>query len=154
MEISMKEIGLMTRLMVLEYTFMLMERDTKAIGKMICSMEEEKKLGQTDLFMKVTICKEKSTALVSIAGMMDHVMRENGKRIKLKVLEHILGLMVENTKVNGLIITWKVLESTLGKMEEGMRVNIRTIKSTDMVFIHGQIQDNIKVGGTKVNSMA
>jgi hypothetical protein len=91
MVMFMKETGLMTKLMVLEYIFMLMVPDMKEIGKTIYNMEEERKLGQMDLFMKEIINKEKSMALEYIVGVMDQDTRENGRKIRLRVMEHILG---------------------------------------------------------------
>ena len=63
----------------------------KAIGEMIFNTEKVKKVGQMDLYMKVTIWLVKNTVLGFIVGMMVASILVIGVKIKLKVLELIAG---------------------------------------------------------------
>jgi hypothetical protein len=68
-------------------------------------------------------------------------------------MEFIYGKMAENFMANGKITTWKALESIIGAMEEDLKVSTITIKNGDMAFTFGQTGEDMKDGGTKVNSM-
>jgi hypothetical protein len=91
----------MIKLTVSEFTFMLMEHDMKACGKMISSMEEVKRAGLIIAFTSVNTSTVKSMVEANTAGLMGASMMENGSKIKLKVLAHTPGLMEENTMDNG-----------------------------------------------------
>ena len=74
----MKETGLMIKLMVLEFIFILMERGMKVPGEMTYNMAKEKRPGQTDQFMKESIKWERSMVMEFTIGMMGQDMKENG----------------------------------------------------------------------------
>jgi len=62
------------------------ELDMKAPGKMTCSTDREKRLGQMVLFMRVNIWLVRSMDRAFTAGMMVLDMEGNGMKIKLKAL--------------------------------------------------------------------
>lgn len=55
-------------------------------------------------------------------------------------------------KANGLKITWKEWAFISGTMAVCIKDNIRTIRSTDSVFIHGLTVDATKDTGTRASS--
>lgn len=55
MEMFMKEIGLMIKLMGSVFTLIWMEQGMKDIGRKTNSMERDKKLGQMELYMMETM---------------------------------------------------------------------------------------------------
>lgn len=59
-----------------------MVQGMKEHGKMIFSMDKEKKHGQMAQFMKESIWEVKSMVSGSIVGMMDQDMKVNGMKIK------------------------------------------------------------------------
>jgi len=61
--------------------------------------------------------------------------------------------MEDHTEENGMKTTWKVLENILGLTREYLMVNIKMIKSTDTVFINGQMEESTMETGLKVNNM-
>jgi hypothetical protein len=61
--------------------------------------------------------------------------------------------MVANIMVNGLIMTCRDVEYTFMLMVSDMMDNILMIKKKVMVSITGQMEENMKAGGTKENSM-
>jgi hypothetical protein len=54
---------------------------------------------------------------------------------------------------SGSIMIWRAMECTYGMMGGDMKDNIIMIRSVDMGYICGQMVENMKDGGTKVNSM-
>lgn len=62
----------------------------------------------------------------------------------------ILGLMEEYIKGIGLIIKCMVVANINGKMAVVIKVNTITIKSMDMVFIHGLMGEDMKDIGKMV----
>lgn len=58
MEIFMKEIGKIKRLMEMEYIKRKVEQDMRALGKMINNMVLEKSYGQMAQFMKANLIKD------------------------------------------------------------------------------------------------
>jgi hypothetical protein len=63
----------------------------KDTGKMIYSMEEERKHGLMAHYTKETILLERSMASAFIAGMTAQDMKESGSRIRSEELEFTLG---------------------------------------------------------------
>jgi hypothetical protein len=61
-----------------------MEPDMKVTGKMIFSMDKEKKHGLMDQSMKDNISKERNMDLELMPGMMVLSMKVNGMKIKLE----------------------------------------------------------------------
>jgi len=68
---------------------------------------------------------------------------------------YTIGLMDVNTKVNGNLIKCTGMVNLLGLMKEdnNMKVITLKIKEMDMEYFNGQMEDNMKVIGNKVNSM-
>ena len=56
-------------------------------------------------------------------------------------------------KESGQKTIWKVVEFIYGLMAGNTKDNIKTIKSTDMVYIHGQMVVDMRETGSKGNSM-
>ena len=77
----MREIGLMTKLMGMEYILMQMGLSTKATGKRINRMVMEFKHGQIRLVMKEIMSKAKSKVLANLHGLMAPTIRESFKII-------------------------------------------------------------------------
>ena len=84
MATSMKEIGLTTRQMVMEYTFMSTEQGMRATGWMIYSTEWAKNHGQMVPFTRVSISLVKSTVEAFTAGTMAPSITVIGKRTRSK----------------------------------------------------------------------
>ena len=68
-------------------------------------------------------------------------------------MESIFGKMAESTMDNGQIMIWKVSESTSGVMGEDMRASIIMIRNQDMEYTSGQMEENMRAGGSKASSM-
>jgi hypothetical protein len=77
-----KVTGLMTKPTEKEHIYMSMVLGMRASGKMIYNTEEGEKVGLMALSMKVTTLPVKSMVREFTAGVMAHVILENGKRIK------------------------------------------------------------------------
>jgi hypothetical protein len=78
MEISMTEIGLMIRLMDMEFFKILMVLSMRGIGWKINSMVMEKRLGKMEkLGTLETSIRARNTARESLSGMMDPIMMES-----------------------------------------------------------------------------
>jgi hypothetical protein len=82
MAIYTKAIGSMTKLTDSESIFMLMGQGMRVIGRMICSMARERRLGQMAQFMKASISRARSTDSDCTAGMTAPDMRESGMKTK------------------------------------------------------------------------
>ena len=72
----------MIKLMVLEYTIMLMGLDTLGSGRMIYNMGQELKHGMIIQNIKDNTAMVENTAQDNIFGMMDQNLKEIGLRIK------------------------------------------------------------------------
>jgi len=121
--ISMRDIGKMERLKVMDFTKHKVEVVFLETGITIYNMGMAKKLGQTDRSMKENTTRALSKEKVSTNTWMAPSMKEIGIKTKYKVLEHILGLMVKSTQVNGKRITCMVKVSSAGLMADNTRVN-------------------------------
>jgi hypothetical protein len=78
----MKAFGSMTRRMGMEFILIVMVLNMKEIGIKIYNMEMEKKHGLMDLNSLGYTVKVKRMAWVNTSGLMEHVMKENGKKMK------------------------------------------------------------------------
>ena len=78
MEMCMKEIGKMIRLMGRECILIAMVPDMKDSGKMICNVEGEDRRGPTVAFMRASTKMERSTDSGSTCGQMAASMKEAG----------------------------------------------------------------------------
>ena len=76
--IIMMESGNKTKLMVMEYMYILMGQDTKGIGKMIIKMVMENNNGPTVVLMLEIINKVKSMVKDHINGPILVFIKDNG----------------------------------------------------------------------------
>jgi len=97
----MRANGAMIKQMVKVHIIMSMVLGMKAFGKMIFSMDKEKKLGLMDPFIKVNISKERNTDTESTNGMMDLNTKVIGSKIESKALVLTVGWTVECIRENG-----------------------------------------------------
>ena len=88
---SMKEIGLTTRQMVMECTFMSTEQGMRATGWMIYSTAWAKNHGQMVPFTRVSISLVKNTVEVFTAGTMVPSITVIGRKTRSKDLEPTPG---------------------------------------------------------------
>lgn len=77
MEMSMMDNGLMIKLTDLVFTAILMEPNTRAIGKKINNTEMDSKPGQMVQDMKVNMFKERNMERVNSLGLMVALIMEN-----------------------------------------------------------------------------
>ena len=91
MATSMKEIGLTTRQMVMECTFMSTEQGMRATGWMIYSTAWAKNHGQMVPFTRVSISLVKNTVEVFTAGTMVPSITVIGRKTRSKDLERTPG---------------------------------------------------------------
>ena len=84
---------------------------------------------------------------------MDQNIKENGLKIKSKVLEHIAGQMAGNFKENGSTIIWMAWEFIHGQTEGAIWESIKTIKNMVMEYINGPTADYIQDNGCAENNM-
>ena len=62
-------------------------------------------------------------------------------------------MMDDNTLDNGKTVIWMVQEFLYIQTELYTKDNLKMIKKQVMVYINGQMEENIKAIGTKENSM-
>ena len=84
METSMRVIGEMTKQMVMEFTFILMVHNIKDFGVKINNMDKERRHGQTERCMKVTMCTGKNMVRENLFGRMAPPTLDNSITIILK----------------------------------------------------------------------
>jgi hypothetical protein len=82
MEIFIKANGKMTKLMALEFIFMLMVHNIQVFGKMINKMEMGHKNGQMEVNIKDHINWVKKMVKASIYGQMEVITKVIGKITK------------------------------------------------------------------------
>jgi hypothetical protein len=75
-------LGGMTRLTALELTLTATVPNMKVIGIKICSMELELRAGQMDQNSLGCIWKAEKMVSENTYGLMEHVMKGNGKKMK------------------------------------------------------------------------
>ena len=152
MEISLKENGLMIKLMVMVFTFIRMVLDMKVNGKMIFSTGSEKKYGQITVSMRVTTQKVRNMEKVFISGKMDQCTMETGLKTELKALENTNGKMAVCILENGKITICMVKVFIPGLMEGDMKVNTKWIRNMALEFTSGQTDVYMKVIGSTASN--
>jgi len=133
---------------------MLTVLSTTVTGKTTCSMDTEKRLGQTEVSIRVPISSEKSMVEAITAGQMEASTTVNGTRIKSKAWAPILGLMVENSKDRGWTIIWMALVFILGLMDANTLESTKMTRSMGMASTLGLMAECIAGAGLKASSMA
>lgn len=119
-EILTKVSGRTTKLMDLEYMYIIQEPSMRGTGPKICRMESALKSGLTLVNTKAAIL------------MVKNMVRVN-----------TLGQMVVTIKGHGSTIESKDLENTSGTTEEAIVDTGKTTKCTDMEFINGRTRGNM-----------
>ena len=92
----MKGTSVMTRHRDMEFTLTQTMLDMKESGTKICSMERVQRSGKMGHFLQESIEMGKRMELEHTNGVMELVMKENGKIMKLQVMVTILGQMEES----------------------------------------------------------
>jgi len=101
MEMSMKVIGLMIRLMVTEFILILMELNTSETGKKTSRMDMVLRHGQMVLSIQELTLMERNTVKVNLFGLMAQDMRENLMTTTFMELESMNGLTEDSTTESG-----------------------------------------------------
>ena len=92
--------------------------------------------------------------LAYISGKIMQNIPDNGRTIKSQALAFTSGSMVAATKANGIKTIWTALESINGWMAAYIQENISKIRSTDMAYSNGKMEENILATGPMENNMA
>lgn len=153
MVITMKEIGAITKHVVMDFIFMKMETNMRGNGKMMSSMGMEKNDGQTGLVIKVLTTKVQNTEQDFINGLTDRNITVIGTTMLLKEQGFILGQMDVNIEVNGRTLICMVLDHINGLTEEYLLENMIMIRNMVMGFTLGQMIESTGDGGRKENKM-
>lgn len=101
MEINMKEIGIMIKLMNREFILMSTGLNIRENGRTAYKMALELKLGKKVSYMKDLIKLEKNMAKANTYGWINQNIKENGLKTVLMERVFINGLMEEYMKGNG-----------------------------------------------------
>ena len=123
MVMFMMDNGMMIKLMDLEFIAILMELNTKVIGKKINNMVMDLKHGQTEQDMKANTFKAKNMESADLHGLMEVLSTENSLTIIYKERVNTIGLMEENLMDHGWITKWKEVVFSHGQTAEDMKVN-------------------------------
>jgi len=123
-------------------------------GKMICSMDTERRLGLMVAHSKVTTNSERKRVKENIIGLMGRVLQGVGVTTRSTVLVFTHGLTVESSKAAGLTTTCTERAPIVGQMVDCTWVNTRMTRSTVTVFTPGAMDDSIMGSGKMENSTA
>lgn len=138
MAITTRVNGEMIKQMVMEYSYMLkLELDMKAIGKMICNMDQECRFTVTAINTKVCLSKEGEMEREPILIQLVKYTLEDGLMVVLRDMVFVFGQMGKNMMVNGKITKNMVLEYLPGLMEDRIKGIIEMIKNMVTGLIHG-----------------
>ena len=150
-EIIMKVNGRTIRPMDSENIHIQMVQNMKVFGLMINSMGRVKKSGRMVLNMKETINMVKKTDSVNFYGLICRLIKEISTIIISMVTENISGLTEENTQATGYATKCMEKDFSLGKMAESIKEIIMMIRSKAMVYLLGQMEDNMTDNGIMEN---
>ena len=154
MVITTKVNGEMIRQMVMEYSYILKpELDMRAIGKMICNMDQECRFIVMAINTKGCLSKEGEMARELILIRLVRSILEDGLTVVLRELVLVFGLMEKNMMVNGKITKNMELEFLPGLMGDHMKEIIEMIKNMVMGPIHGLTAVSILENGRMINDM-
>ena len=131
--------GEMIRPMAEVDSFMLMEMFMRVIGRMIKLMDLESIITQTVLATKAIGKKTNNMVMGKRLGLMEHVMKENTRRVKKMDLVNFHGLMGQHIKANFTITILKVKESILGQIIGSIMVSGLITRCMVEVYLHGQM---------------
>ena len=139
--------GKTIRLTALESTLIRTVPSMRATGWMINNMDRAKKSGLMVLNMKVITSLVKRTAKVNSYGPIDLLMRVLFLIIIYTDTASINGQMAGSSLVIGSVIRCMARVSSHGLMAEDTRVSIMMIKSKEMEFSCGLMEDNMMALG-------
>jgi hypothetical protein len=142
-ETFMTAIGKTTKLTGMVNILILMERNTMGIGWMTSSTAKATKHGQMVPDIKAAISSAKKTEKANSIGLI------NLRTMAISLITIFMGLVStdgpteENTKEIGLTTKCTVSVSLLGLTAESMKGSIMMIKSKDMVYSLGQMDESM-----------
>ena len=146
--------GRMIKLMAMAYMFMRkLELNMKAIGRMICSMDQVQKSIKMETDMKACLNKGKEMVKESIIYSMGLYIKVSGLMVEFKVKEYVNGKMEEDIKVHGQIIRNMDLVYIHGQMEGDTKDSTKTIKSMEWGLILGQMEESMWANGRTIKDM-
>lgn len=121
----------MTKHMDMACITMQMEQSMRVSGGMTSKKGLAEKSGLTRAASKACTEMERSMAMESSYGLMEHVMKETGRQTKCMAKECLLGQMAEDT-----------------------RENMKMTESTGLAFSHGLMVDATRVCGIRGNRLS
>lgn len=114
---------------------------------------KELKPGQTVPNLRGCIRMEKRVERANLYGQIKVYTKENLKIILLKAKATIFDLIIENIMVVESITKCMVMEFSNGPTTECIKENMTWTRSTDLVYLNGQMANNMKDNGIMVSSM-
>ena len=131
----------------MELIIIAMERNMLVNEKMINSMEKDKRFGQMEQNIQVTMLMEKKKDMEFFCELMGQIMTASSFKIAYMDQENILGLMADLLSVIGNTIKWMEKAFLNGPMVGNMRVSTLRIKNKGMAFSSGQMAVNTMDNG-------
>lgn len=138
--------------MVFLYTLKL-ERDMKDIGKMICNMDQVWSFTAMAINTKECLSKAGEMVKAFIRIQLVKSIQEGGLTVVLRDSGPVYGQMGKSMRGNGKIIKSTEVEFLHGLMEELMKEIIAMIRNMVMELIHGQMGGSILGNGRMINDM-
>ena len=128
-------------------TLTLTELSTKDTGLTTSNTVKARSTGLMVPNTRATTNLVRKTDMDSSCGQTNHPTPAISSTIISMATESIDGLMDVNTPATGCVTRCMAAASLLGPMAESMRVSTLTIRSKDMVFSRGQMEDNTTATG-------
>jgi len=154
METTMKEIGNKTKLMVMESLFIInQELDTRDIGKMTCSMDQELKCIMMGTNMRACLNREREMEKGHTITQLERFIKEVGLMEELRVTEFAHGQMAKNLRDSGKTTKRMDKEYIIGLMADHMKVIIEMIKNMVRALMFGRMGENILDNGRMIKGM-
>lgn len=154
METSTKATGAQTNAMAMANTRIRIEPNTKVSGRMICNQVTEPRFGPKDRNTTESTKKERSKDLERTRGPTDHFTLAIGMTIKSMAWVNISGRMAVNTSAPGKTTICTESASTFTQMVSRMKVSTLMIRKLATVSTIGQMEENMRAGGTKESNTA
>lgn len=137
MEMCIKDNGLMTKQMAMEYTGISTDPNLKVTGKMTNNKGMDNKNGKINLNSLASIKMGKSNGKASFYGVMAPNSKGNFIITIFMDLEYTFGATVENTKGTGRKIRCMARESLLGQMGNLIKEITLKTKNKGMELLFG-----------------
>ena len=148
MAMSMKANGETIKLLAKASTLTLTGRIITVNGWMTSSTDMDRRYGLTELGIRETTLRGRSTERVILSGLMGLIIWEILKIIIYMDEEFTAGLMGDDLMGTGLTTKWTEKEFSRGKMEEDTKELTKKIKRKDMEYLPGQTAECTTVNGT------